>query len=547
LLTIDATLCHGLWHATVPDARQGGARPHLPRRLLRRRRGDPPRRDVAPGAALTRGAALRGLLILTLVAYAIGAALGQVTASVDLWWHLASGRYIVEHLEIPRHDVFSYTHAGARWVNPGWLADVLLFELFRLGGDIALVGFKVAVTTTFLLVAAWVAFRRSGSLVFAVGAAIVAAVFCRIYLDIRPDLFLFLGTTAVVALVDAYRQGARAGVLLLLPLVMALWVNLHGSFLFGLGVIGLYAAAELLKTWLGLPDAPLPIGRVRWLGAAAVASALACLLNPEGSGAFRFAFALLTPEAAVWRAQTVEWIAPVLFRSGDFNPASFGWLLVGEAVLTLAGLVLAPRRVDLSDTALTAVAAVMALRARRFIPLFALVSVPFLARNLALLRARLVTTAGPGLPRGRGAVGAAALAVAALATLAVRAVPEVRAMQRDGVFAWVIDASFFPHAAVEFLRLNALPARLFHLYAWGSSRSERCSSIRAGTPSTRPRSTACTPRWSSARRRGRTCSIATAWSWCSGRPPPPPAGGSRSSASCSSPGAGSASTTTGRR
>ena len=70
---------------------------------------------------------LHALLVVTLVGFAIDAALEQLSAAADLWWHLAIGRYIVEHLAIPRHDVFSYTYEGARCLNPEWLADVFLY------------------------------------------------------------------------------------------------------------------------------------------------------------------------------------------------------------------------------------------------------------------------------------------------------------------------------------------------------------------------------------------------------------------------------------
>src|SRR5439155_5127739 len=202
-------------------------------------------------------------LVVTLLAYGVDAAFEQLTASVDLWWHLATGRWIVEHLEIPRHDVFSYTVEGARWVDPEWLSQVLLFALFRCGGGTALAVFKLLVAPAFLLVAVWAGWRRSGSLVFSVGAGIVAALLCRPFLDIRPDLFLFLGTAVVMAIVHAYRRGARPALLVLLPATMAVWVNLHASFVFGLGMIALFAGAELAKAAFHLPDAALPMDRAR--------------------------------------------------------------------------------------------------------------------------------------------------------------------------------------------------------------------------------------------------------------------------------------------
>ncbi len=247
-----------------------------------------------------------GLLVVTLVACAIDAALEQVTPAIDLWWHLATGRHIVEHLEIPRYDVFSYTNEGARWFNHEWLSQVLFFTLFRLGGGTALAVFKILAVVSFVLVAARLAWWRSASLLFSVAAAGAAAVLCRPFLDIRPDLFLFVGTMTVMAIVGAHRRGAPPAVLALLPAVIALWVNLHSSFIYGLGLIGLLAGTETAKAALGFSEDRLPPDRAWRLALAAAAAGLACLLNPERLGALAFPFAILKPEAAVWRDRIVE-------------------------------------------------------------------------------------------------------------------------------------------------------------------------------------------------------------------------------------------------
>jgi hypothetical protein len=56
----------------------------------------------------------------------------------DIWWHLGSGRYMVNHGVIPRTDVFSLTAQGTPWVNTYWLQDIGIFKLWQLGGIRAL-------------------------------------------------------------------------------------------------------------------------------------------------------------------------------------------------------------------------------------------------------------------------------------------------------------------------------------------------------------------------------------------------------------------------
>ena len=71
-----------------------------------------------PGARLATGA---------LLLFSALAGLFKVK-SYDVFWHLASGRWIVEHGRIPRTDPFRFTSHGAPWVDHEWLFQVLLYS-----------------------------------------------------------------------------------------------------------------------------------------------------------------------------------------------------------------------------------------------------------------------------------------------------------------------------------------------------------------------------------------------------------------------------------
>lgn len=401
----------------------------------------------------------RALLILCLLAHALWAALEPVTGA-DTWWSMVAGRWIVEHGSVPSVDTLSYTFAGKPWFNQEWLAQVIFYELYRHLGGASVALLKIALVVATLGLAAWVAARRSGSLALGVATACAAAFLCRPMLDIRAQLFTFLLSLVMLAVIHAYRRGAPAAVLALLPLTIALWVNLHYGFIFGVGMCFLYGGCETAKALIGVADA-MPRRRLVPLIAAAGLALLASLANPQGLHSLTFPFTIIGREGA-WREEIVEWMPPALFASEPFSPFLFGpWLLVQAAAFVLV-LALAPRRIDPSDTLLVAVTTAMALTSRRFIPLAALLSVPFLARNLALVGERVAL---PLSTRVR-AVAAAVLAVVATGHLAWGAVPEVRRDFAPGLFAGMTRGFFFPEGAVEFLRLNPLPARLYHLYTW---------------------------------------------------------------------------------
>jgi hypothetical protein len=72
---------------------------------------------------------LAGLLAFAVVAFA-----PQVLNDGDSWWHVAAGGWMLDHGQILRADVFSYTFAGRPWHTHEWLAEVATAAAFRTGG-----------------------------------------------------------------------------------------------------------------------------------------------------------------------------------------------------------------------------------------------------------------------------------------------------------------------------------------------------------------------------------------------------------------------------
>ena len=92
-------------------------------------------------------------LAVAMLLLALSAASLRQAWDPDMWWHLATGRYVVEEHVIPREDMFSYTAAGRRWFAHEWLTDVLMYLLYRAGGTSALIVVaSLVVTATFMLV-----------------------------------------------------------------------------------------------------------------------------------------------------------------------------------------------------------------------------------------------------------------------------------------------------------------------------------------------------------------------------------------------------------
>ena len=93
----------------------------------------PPGKDIQH-IRLSKGPlqTLRIALVTLTLFYAFVAGL-RTLGDFDLGWQLATGRWIVDHRQIPVADVFSYTAAGTEWIYPV-LSQVVLYLTYVVGG-----------------------------------------------------------------------------------------------------------------------------------------------------------------------------------------------------------------------------------------------------------------------------------------------------------------------------------------------------------------------------------------------------------------------------
>jgi tetratricopeptide (TPR) repeat protein len=204
----------------------------------------------------------------------------------------------------------------------------------------------------------------------------------------------------------------------------------------------------------------------------------AALLNPWGWRILEYPLAYMPGVSQSTYSTLIEWRPPGLALDGLAARGLLGWLATFQGrFLVLAGLVVAGalrvRRQQPFLVSLAAVALLMALRSRRFIPLFGVCAAPlaavFLGAVLADLKARLQRRAesGPGArwaqrlaaERGRTAGAVAALGVALLFW---RGSP-----LRGDLFETWTQSDLYPHAAARYLAALGPPARVLNLYNWG--------------------------------------------------------------------------------
>src|SRR5258708_54810 len=50
---------------------------------------------------------------------------------LDIWWHLRTGEWILQHHAVPHTDPFSSSGAGKPWSAYSWLFELLVLQLFQ--------------------------------------------------------------------------------------------------------------------------------------------------------------------------------------------------------------------------------------------------------------------------------------------------------------------------------------------------------------------------------------------------------------------------------
>jgi hypothetical protein len=251
----------------------------------------------------------------------LGAFLANLSA-VDLAYHLRAGEITLDTGHIPTTDPFTFTAAGATWLNQQWGAQVILAAVYRLAGWTGLFLLRAALvglTFGFLFEACR---RRGLDLRRAAWLTIAAFIVSAVALALRPQL-MGMAMMTLTLLIVADRR-AHPGRLWAVPVIVLVWANIHGSFFLGPVLLGL--------AWLEDLHERSPNGNRALL--VAVVAAAAAIVNPFGPQVWVYAAGLSTN--AVVTSRISEW-EPTSLRTVP------GLLFFGSVALVVALLARRPR------------------------------------------------------------------------------------------------------------------------------------------------------------------------------------------------------------
>ena len=372
----------------------------------------------------------------------------KIVASDDTWWHLVTGRRILETHQWPTSDPYSFTAPGDPWMAYEWLGDVAMAQVERAAGWRGMAGLLIALAATLTLLLYYLAFLRSGNAKAAAVACVLLLPLTAAFFNLRPQLIGYILLLVTLICLERFRQGRRKA-LWILPGVFLLWVNTHGTFVLGFVVLGLYWASGLVDFRRGCVEAK------RWMTAESrqllmviLLSAAVLPLTPYGSrlAAYPLEISLFQP---VNLGQVTEWY-PLPLNMGPWAYAFVGLLVF----FVLIQAFYAAMTYRLEEILLLGFAVYEGCLHVRFLFFFALIFAPL----LAVVLGRSLPAYEPGKDKYALNAVLIALIVAALAGF----YPSCQALRQ------AVDEQC-PSAAAEFMRRHSslASALVFNDNGWG--------------------------------------------------------------------------------
>ena len=394
---------------------------------------------------------IRKISFLSLFLTAFILSFHQIT-DLDVWTNLASGRWMWQHQQVLRQDVFSYPYRGAPWVNHQWLWQILTFLAFRHGGANCLIFWRVSAMLLALGIL-WRVCRKEidGSRLITCAVLFVGVFAMSERILERAHLTSLLFCIAYVWIMERWTRENQNGFFGVLMLLQFLWANLHGGFILGPAICFLGWVGEIPRK--GLRAILFCLG-----GPAALLGA--SLVNPFGLKLFDFVFAQWSSPVA--RQNIVEWARP--FAPGHNLGNWETWFCAGYLGLVLCACVALSVRWEIKRFLWALLGTLLFLSARRNADVFVFLSAPFVVDNLS----RALVPDFAVKPAIRFSAHALFVAVALSSCAWVASNQFWQAGKDVKRFGLGVSGISYPQEAVRFIDQNRLKPNLFHNYNCGS-------------------------------------------------------------------------------
>jgi hypothetical protein len=366
------------------------------------------------------------------------------TVDPDVWWHIKIGQDILHTHHFPTTDPYSFTVSGQPWIAYEWFGEILWAVAHRLGGMAGMDALLILLGSAIVLSLYYLATLRSGNSKAGFVAVATLLPLATVPFTLRPQMlgYLFLVLTLIV--MERYRQGKyRAS--WFLPLVFLFWVNTHGSFIIGVGVVFLFWIAGWKSFRIGRIEARAWTQAERKrLGFVFLLCLMVLPLTPYGTQLAMYPLDMISGQP-VNISNILEWqVMPFTMLGGK--------IFLGLVVLFILLQTAFEFTWRTEELALFLLGMSLACLHVRFVLLF----VPFFVPVLAVMLARWV----PGYRRTKDLFVMNGILMAAVLAAMIAYFPSQDSLKRTA-------AKTFPLGALEYLQKNLVPGPMFDSYGFG--------------------------------------------------------------------------------
>jgi hypothetical protein len=361
----------------------------------------------------------------------------------DLGRHITIGNYIINNSEIPTRDIFSHTMTGERLVPHEWLAQLafgVFHALLELTGVVLLIA--VLIAGTFILTYREM-LRRNVFRILALLIAVLAAYTSSLHWLARPHIFTFLFTA-----VWAYQLENEKSKVWLFPLIMLVWANTHGAFIVGFVIWGGHMAGWL---WEYLHKQSTKEIGIK-LAIIGTASFVVTFINPAGWHLWSTSVGFLGSQFLV--DQTIE------YQSPNFHNWSTWPFLIMLALGILASSF--NGRLRPHESILLAGWTVMSLYSARNIPLFAIITAPYIGTAIqgTIEKVSSLQQVDQSMARVENNLKGVFWPVLAIILLIIASYTQPNTANR-------FISNKFPVKATDWLKANPQEGKMFNNFIWG--------------------------------------------------------------------------------
>ena len=403
---------------------------------------------------MIKSEAIKDVVVVLLLTAALSALFLGPVWDVDFWWHLSTGKYVVENRHLPEADPFSFTYGKNLPVNEVvlrgyWLGQVIFYLFFKLLGLYGIILLRaLLLISVFLLLYVWARRKQADRTVLS-ALILLTGWFSQYFTGERPQLFSFLFAPLTVFLLEHFRGKNDKGEgspwsFVLLPAMMLVWANCHRGFPLGSMILFIYCATEAVRNALHRR-----FQNVRRVLMLFFLTFTVSFVNPN---IYKPYLSIVMLQGGALQKATSEYMTP--FAVSRFGVVTWPyWTYMAIAVTAF----LLSRKRDTAHMLVAAFLALISLTAFRYIPFFLYVTLPLVAVRVTSVikekkRFEIVL-------RRTGSI-LVGLALAAILFLGVRD----KAMK---TLVHPIAERGVPEKAVNFIRQNSPPGNIYNYFEWG--------------------------------------------------------------------------------